>query len=474
MIEGLLLPLRWLAALGLCHFLGYAFLRLLIPRPGGLTGPETLALSFGVGSLALTWWMLALSSMEVPFRVEAVHLPLAGLAAGILLATRFQGRPFTLPHPPSAIPGPWSGWDLFCLTGLGLVFLYAVLRATLFPMWAWDSIATWGFKAKVFYLRQGVDLQGLTAHPYYPNHVPLLLTFFYLTLGGVQDHLAQGLFPWWGAMTLALLHGLLRRLPLSRGQALGVTLFFATSGITFITHLFIAYADLPLTFYALGAAGLIYLKFIEAAPSGSLPLIALMCAGLSWTKFEGAPLAATFILAAGLTLLWLRPPALLRRLASLAWPAGGILLGALPWRLYMQAHHIEVGSDHVLSFFPGQFFQALPALGKILALPFAFGVLWWAALAAVLLLGRRLASSPSLFLALTLAGNLLAIPLGYALAPTSAEEFPLYVRATLDRLLLHIAPLAALLVGEGVKEGGEGQGTEVPLPSPRPPLPTRR
>lgn len=72
-------------------------------------------------------------------------------------------------------------------------------------------------------------------------------------------------------MTLALLYALLRRLDLSRGQALGVILFLATSGVTFITHLFIAYADLPLTFYALGAAGLIYLKLTEDAPSGSLP-----------------------------------------------------------------------------------------------------------------------------------------------------------------------------------------------------------
>ncbi|MEJ5329592.1 MAG: hypothetical protein WHT07_05535 [Desulfobaccales bacterium] len=459
MIEALLLPLRWLTALGLCHFIGYALLRLLIPRPGGLSGPETLALSFGVGSLAITGWMLALSALGVPFRVEAIHLPLAGLAAGILLATRFRGRPAALPHFSPASSPPWAGWDIFCLTGLGLVLLYAALRATLFPMWAWDSIATWGFKAKVFYLRQGVDLQGLTAHPYYPNHVPLILTFFYLTLGGVKDHLAQGLFPWWGAMTLALLYALLRRLELSRGQALGVTLFFATSGVTFITHLFIAYADLPLTFYALGAAGLLYLKLRDLAPSGSLPLIALMCAGLSWTKFEGAPLAATFILAAALTLLWLRPPSLLRRLATLAWPAGGILLGTLPWRLYMRAHHIEVGSDHILSFFPHQFVWAMPALGKILALPFAFGVLWWATLAAAILLGRRLVTSPPLFLTLTLAGNLLAILLGYALAPTSTEEFPFYVRATLDRLLLHLAPLAALLVGEGVKEAGGGPGT---------------
>ena len=36
--------------------------------------------------------------------------------------------------------------------------------------------------------------------------------------------------------------------------------------------------------------------------------------------------------------------------------------------------------------------------------------------------------------------------LAYAVAPTSAAEFPAYVRATLDRLLLHLTPVAALIL----------------------------
>jgi hypothetical protein len=44
-------------------------------------------------------------------------------------------------------------------------------------------------------------------------------------------------------------------------------------------------------------------------------------------------------------------------------------------------------------------------------------------------------------------------------APTSAAEFPSYVRATLDRLLLHLTPTAALLAALGLKTlNGENQG----------------
>ena len=72
--------------------------------------------------------------------------------------------------------------------------------------------------------------------------------------------------------------------------------------------------------------------------------------------------------------------------------------------------------------------------------------------------GRRLWTSPTLFLALFLGGNLLAVILAYGVAPTSAAEFPSYVRATLDRLLLHLTPTAALLIGLGLKtlRGGPG------------------
>jgi hypothetical protein len=49
-------------------------------------------------------------------------------------------------------------------------------------------------------------------------------------------------------------------------------------------------------------------------------------------------------------------------------------------------------------------------------------------------------------------GNLVAIILAYAVAPTSAAEFPSYVRATLDRLLLHLTPVAALFLALGLKD----------------------
>ena len=453
MIEALLLLARLSLGLAGVLGLGYVLVNRLTPS---LTRLEQAAAGFGVGTLVITLWMLALSSLELPFTLLLVLAPPVSLASGLYVGQQIFGRrrprkPDTAPPPPPASP-PCGLWDWLFISLLAVLFLFVTLRAVMYPMWSWDAIATWGFKAKVFYLRDAVDLGGFEAHNYYPNLVPLLLSYLYLWLGQVNDHVVKLVFPLWGAALLMLLFGMLRRLGLGRTPALGLTTFYALNGVTLITHLFIAYADLAFTYFALGAAGFLYIWLKGGVSARILPLIALFFAGITWSKFEGTPLAASILLAAALTLLWLRPPHLARRLAFLAWPLGGLLLGYLPWRLFALSHGIETGSDHILGFYPQQFLKAIPALVLALINPTLFGILWPTAALAAVLARKKLFTTPVLFLALFLGGNFLAILLAYAVAPTSPFEFHLYLRATLDRLLLHLAPVAALLIGEGLKE----------------------
>jgi hypothetical protein len=459
MIEAALLLVRLILGLAAILCMGAALAAWLAPA---LSRPLRLAAGLGLGALLLTLWMLALSALGLSFHLLLILGPplalLGGLWAGKkIFGGRGQGSQTLAPSLKAF--QPFQGWDWLFIGLLAALFLFAFLRAGVYPLWSWDAISTWGFKAKVFYLRGNVDLQGFEAHNYYPNLLPLLLTYLYLCLGQVNDHLVKLVFPLWGGGLLMMLYGILAGLGLTRRQALGTTCFFALNGLTFTAHLHLAYADLTLTYFTLGAAGLIYLWLRNAAPAGALPLAALFCAGLTWCKFEGAPLAGTIILAAGLTLIWLRPPGLGRRLLALGWPLAGLLVGYLPWRLYALAHGIETGADHILGVYPRQFLQALPAFLWALVNPAFFGLLWPAAALALIFSGRKIFTSPRFFLPLFLGGNFLAILLAYAVAPTSPFEFHLYLRATLDRLLFHLTPLAALLIGEGLKDLGGGPRT---------------
>ncbi|MBM4286493.1 MAG: hypothetical protein FJ128_14810 [Deltaproteobacteria bacterium] len=446
MIESLESGARLLLGIGAVFFTGLGPLALVSPSRGARPRGELLALSFGLGALFITLWMLALTALERPFTLVGATLPPV-LGSAAALGVSLWGRRGPASAPPRQAEA-LAGLDWLGLGLLGLILLFACLRAVIYPVWAWDALATWGFKAKVFFHRQSIDLAGFEAHNYYPNLVPLLLTYLYLWLGQVNDHLVKAVFPLWGALLLLLLHHLGLRMGLSRRQALFLTAFFAANGTVFIEHLFIAYADLPLAYYTLGGAGLVFLWLAGAAPPGSMPLAALMLAGMSWCKYEGPPLAGTILLAGFLTLLRLRPPGLLRRLGALAGLAGGIALGLWPWRLFLAGRGIQVGIDHVFAFYPSQLWQALPMVLATLLNPKDFGILWPVWVIALAVGGRSLWHSPRLFLILFVGGNLAAILLAYALAPTSAAEFPLYVRATIDRLLLHLTPVAALLAAQ--------------------------
>jgi hypothetical protein len=453
MIDPIVSLLRLLLGLAVVFFLGYAWLTLLIPWPREFHFGERAAFSFGVGALWLTFWMLALTWWGAPFSLELIMGPPLALAVIFLLIPRGRAAVLqdlsALHFPP---PLELRGWDWLFLGLLGMVLIYVLPRATLYPVWAWDAVATWGCKAKIFYTSRGLDLTCVDAHNYYPNLIPLLLSYLYFCLGQVNDYLAKAIFPLWGALLLTLLYSLAKRLGLSRRQALGLTAFLALNGTVFIVHLYIAYADLPLAFYTLGGAALIYFWLMGAAPSGSLTLAACCLAGMAWCKYEGPPLAATLILAAGLTLLWLRPENWLRRLGHLAIPLAGLIVGYLPWRLFAVQQKLEIGADHIQSFYPHQMVKAVFHLLGGLVEPYYFGFLWPALALALIFTGPRLWRSPRLFLALFLGGNLVAIILAYAVAPTSAAEFPAYVRATLDRLLLHLTPVAALLLALGLKD----------------------
>ncbi|MEJ2671107.1 MAG: hypothetical protein P8168_02670 [Deltaproteobacteria bacterium] len=455
MIDAVITLTRLILGLSAVFFLGYAGLTRFIPRPRDFAGGERAAFSFGVGALVITFWMLALTWWRVTFSLGWILGPPMALAVVLLLAPRgrvalsedlrrFHFSPFA----------ELQGWDWLFLGLLGAMFLYVLLRAVLYPMWAWDAVATWGCKARIFYTSRSLDLTCIDAHNYYPNFIPLLLSYLYFCLGRVNDAVAKAVFPLFGGLLLTLLYSLGRRLGLRRSQALGLTAFLALNGTVFIVHLYIAYADLPLAFFTLGGAGLLYLWLAEAAPRGSLTLAACCLAGMAWCKYEGPPLAATLILAAALTLGWLRAAGWLRRLGYLAVPLGGLMVGYLPWRFFTVQQKIDIGADHIQSFYPHQLVQAICYLVQGLAEPFYFGFLWPALALALIFSGRRLWRSPRLFLALFVVGNLAAILLAYAVAPTSAAEFPAYVRATLDRLLLHLTPVAALILALGLKDLG--------------------
>ena len=96
-----------LLGLGAIFFLGYALLTLLVPRPRDFTGLERAAFCFGVGALALTLWMLALTWRGVPFGLGLILGPPLALAAALLLTPRGRRGRSGGPAGPPGSPRVW-------------------------------------------------------------------------------------------------------------------------------------------------------------------------------------------------------------------------------------------------------------------------------------------------------------------------------------------------------------------------------
>jgi hypothetical protein len=454
MIEEAWQLLRLAAGLASIEVTGYALLVFMLPRRARFTSLERLGLAFGLGSLSLTLWMLILTFFQVAYAWEILVAPWlvlavpagwlawkrgwsrqdgeALLAGGRLLATLGRGSDFSL-------------LERLFLFVLAAAFAFGFLRAVSYPLWAWDALATWGLKAKAFYLAGGLDLSRFAARNYYPNLVPLLMAYLYYWLGSVADGLVKAVFPLWGGGIVVLFFSFLRRLGVTRTGALGAVAFLVLNGATFLSHLFIAYADLALAYYQLAAAGLIYLWLRDEASAGSGALIVCMSGGMAWSKYEGWPLVLITLLAAGLTLAWLRPPRLSRRLLSLVLLGLGGWCFSLPWRLFVGLQGMEVGADHLGGFYPQQFFLGAGMIVKALFWIPYFGLLWPAIFLSFILAGKSLWRTPVLFLGLLVAGNLASLTLAYGLAPLSPAEFASHIWVTVDRLLLHLAPAGALI-----------------------------
>ncbi len=455
MIEAVWMLLWLIMGLGSIEVAGYALLALMLPRRSQFQPLERLSIAFGLGGLGITLWMLLLSLWHIPYSLLNIAGPWMALAVPVTLLSWKRGwlredcRTILAVVYTLVTLGRKSNFSTIesgLLLLLIITFGFGLLRATLYPVWAWDAISTWGLKAKAFYLAQGLDFSRIDIHNYYPNLVPLLMAYIYMWLGSVVDYLVKALFPLWGGGIILLYFCFLRRLGLTRAWALGASAFLILNGATFLTHLFIAYADLPLTYYQLIVAGLLYLWLLEAAPAGSGVIIACMCGGMAWSKYEGWPLVLITFLAAGLTLLWLRPPQLFKRVLSLILMGIGGWFLTIPWRLFTKFQGLEVGGDHIGGFYLHQFVQGIWLVLKALVWIPYFGLLWPVIFLSFILAGSSLISTPRIFLGLFCAGNLAALALAYALVPASPAEFPLYVRATVDRLLLHVAPACALIL----------------------------
>lgn len=407
--------------------------------PCGICGT---ALIGGAGLVALSYFWLGLLFQGAGLRLAVVAICLAP-PLYVWQRNRWALPAFSLPslNAPRAV--------IFAMAAVlfGCVTWFSLYRQSLM----WDGLYNWEWKARAAFLNHGsIPLSyyspGELFHKAYPPLVPVLEAWIYGFLGRHDQSMAKLIGPYFCLAALLLLISVSNRERKNGWSAVLVFLPFvlvpclylgdgsATSG----------YADFPLA--AIYFCAVIHLtEHWQTGSSRSATLAGISAMLLVFTKSEG--IIPLLCIAAAIA-----PMAVRERnwklAARVALPGLGLWL---IWKTFMKALHVPQEVDFI-GFTPAIFLAHLDRARPLLAWTLQeltswtrWSLVWPLTAAAFVLLIQRARGWQWYPWAAVVLLPLAIYPWTYFFSAWNPVE--LHVKSSLPRLFLHIAPVAALMVG---------------------------
>ncbi len=309
-----------IATLMVATFIGFNVLYIVLGKFDKLSLPEAVFISFALGLGTISLEMLIFYLLGLTFSVPVILIPWAllvavniyrymksgnkrssealprhceserseGEAISLLRLLRQPRRILQLPRNDERAPLLLS---IFLTFGITLEVVYAFFRALIKPIEAYDAVAIYAIKSKIFFLAKAIPqnyFPGLIhgfPHPDYPLNIPLGETFMYMAMGNLNDQLVKMIFPLFFAGILCILFYAIRRFA-TRAYALTFT-FLLASVPMFNAYAANAYQELPLAFYCFAGAIFLFAWIEERKNLRILALSAVLVALAGWTKNEG-------------------------------------------------------------------------------------------------------------------------------------------------------------------------------------------
>ncbi len=337
---------------------------------------------------------------------------------------------------------PWW-WSLLVL--LSVVLTIVAARAVVKPVRFWDAWAAYAFKAKVMYLEETIPraMFKFAVAPNYPVGISLQEVWISWFIGSWDDVGIKWLFPAYLFALLFLVYGSLRERWSGRAAMIG-TLF--VSGLPFLLqHGQDGYTDLPFAYFALGSS-VALTRYVVGRDFRDRLLASVLSAGLVFIREDGVILVACYAAVLG---LWsarrvgvavrqavrdVSPYLLAPVVVWGTWTLAKLSMG-IPSSLHGEGMAAITSLDRWLRIIK-MFFSAFFLGGNWL-------ILWPLFLLACVYRWRSLFLSESLFLFWPVIAYLASI--GMLFASTDLFLF-LEDQTVLNRMILHVAPMAALWV----------------------------
>jgi hypothetical protein len=346
---------------------------------------ERLFLGFGIGIGIITFEMFLLGLLRIPLNIAVISI--VQIATAILLGyllhrtgtpwrrifskeTDGPGRsPATVTRPHRVVVIILTAWILAKV-------LFVLYEGFFLPENTSDSWEHWSSGAKFFFYEKGLALDPANEHFFgagylkvqrYPLNVPLMQVWVSLCIGEANEVYMKS----WNALFYSGMVGLMF-FAVRRKTTLMTALLaaFFLSTVPLLTyHALIAYADLPLSVYALGAM-VSFWNIIDALKSrrpgyakGQLVLMGTCAALCVWTKMEGLFFAAAF--SASLALYHLVKKISFKQVMAFLAP---LVLVSVPWYVFLISIRVPVSYGEVkalgATITQGIHFQVLPVIAE--------------------------------------------------------------------------------------------------------------
>ncbi len=401
--------------------------------------------------------MLLLAGSVLGLRPGRIELLIIMLAAVASLVPLIRSKAFPLPQRPASLDRPLA-LNLLILLTLPIVvgaIGFCAMVSLAYSTFNWDSFVIWGFKAKVLYYDALTprpwyfsDLRLSFSHLDYPLLMPMMIAGAYGAMHDVWEQAGKIAIPiLFAGQTLLIYSGARRFIP--RFAAVPVTALLIGTG-WIVEQSGMADADMVLTTFRAGAVAYL-IRWIEQREQPDAILCAIFTVLAAYMKNEGLPLAV--ITGAVMALFAIRRVEGQRRWLHVALFAAIVAIPILAWLAW------RAGLPHSDENYPGQMrwstitsnasrlWLVMRAYGSSMGLNLHVTPLWgwfWLSVPLVALLGLGAFLRPAAqALWVMLLAHLALYTFAYIITPLDPVEL---MRNSLDRLLTHAAPTAALII----------------------------
>ncbi len=407
---------------------GFSFLQLFsVFRKSSII--EILSISYGIGVALISFQLLIYDLLGIKWNIAWIILPWILVFAFVLYKVPFK-KLFSF----SIVK--FDAFEKIVLLLIILLLCYVGLESILRPLSAWDGWATWLFKSTIFFTDGKINTNALNfTGSEYPLLIGLMGTFGYLMLGHIDDKLILILFYLFYVCLAGIFYYTCKELTNKKTALISTFLLLSLQNL--IRHggrYDAGMADLALGYYYFVCCSL-FLKFIKFKNKNSFVLFMFMTGLLGLVKDDGIPMTLFLCIVGAVSLYSIKK---LSYLWMLSFPI--IILGQ--WELFKLVFHMPGAPKFIQNPEFNRTITVILGISKEFLNLENWNLLWIGFfLSLIILLIKK--HKIGLIISLFVISQLLVYY--YVFLSTSLDPLA-HINNVIDRLLLHIAPVAMLVV----------------------------